>query len=133
MQQCRSEKAECAAQVKNNFQDGVGQGVRKIKYVKPRCYCPECKKEILPEVRDAPPNSKFDHDFIALFLVLNNDMGMSCRDISSFAAALWEIALSAATVSNSIRRLKEHCKPEGTVDWRKSTNVPLVMGLAGKS
>ncbi len=93
--------------------------IEKVKYVRPRYYCPNCKADVLPEIRDALPNMKFDFEIIGLILALNADRGMGCRCISKAFSSLFGIGISPASVSNILKKMKAFSSCRGLERKRK--------------
>ncbi len=105
-------KQNAQPKVRTIFRMETNRIVR-VKYVKPRYYCPKCKKEVLPEIGGMPPNAKFDCETALLFSFMKADMGMSYREIVSFCFSSFKVKLSPATVGNSIRYLHGLPRPQG--------------------
>ena len=85
--------------------------VENVKYVRPRYYCPNCKKEVLPSVPDALPKSKFDLTTAALTSTLFTGMNLTHQKISELLSLLG-LKVSKASVCNILMKLKEYLGDE---------------------
>lgn len=76
-----------------------------VKYLKDRCICTGCGKEVQPEVPHTIPNARFDLNFMILVSVLSVGMNLPFGKIKSLLKFLWGLDVSEATISNQLTKL----------------------------
>lgn len=75
-------------------------------------FCLDCKKEVIPKLPDALPNSKFDLTTAILISVLFTAFNLSERKIAELFSMLFGLNISPASISNTLARLKEYLKDD---------------------
>jgi hypothetical protein len=78
-----------------------------VKYLKDRCICTGCEKEVQPEVPNTIPNARFDLSFMVLISVLSVGMNLPFGKIKELLKFLWRLDVSEATISNTLTRLSD--------------------------
>lgn len=81
--------------------------IESVKYITPRYYCPNCKKEVRPRVPNTLPNSKFDLTISIFISVLFIGMNMTQGKIAELFG-IFGLNISKATVCNILARLKDY-------------------------
>lgn len=81
--------------------------IENVKYLKDRCICTGCGKEVQPEVSNTIPNSRFDLNFMILLSVLSVGMNIPFGKIKALLKFLWGLDVSEATISNTLAKLSE--------------------------
>lgn len=81
--------------------------IENVKYLKDRCICTGCGKEVQPEVPNTIPNARFDLSFMVLLSVLSIGMNIPFGRIKELLKFLWGLEVSEATISNTLTKLGE--------------------------
>lgn len=76
-----------------------------VKYLKDRCICTGCGKEVQPEVPNTIPNARFDLGFMILLSVLSVGLNLPYGKIKGLLKFLWDLNVSEATISNTLAKL----------------------------
>lgn len=79
--------------------------IENVKYLKDRCICTGCGKEVRPEVPNTLPNARFDLNFMILLSVLSVGMNLPFGKIKEMLNLLWGLDVSEATISNTLTKL----------------------------
>lgn len=85
--------------------------VEDVEHVSPRYFCDHCQKEVAPKIPDVLPNSKFDLNATLLISYLTVAMNMSEDKVVEFFSDIFDLEISAASVSNVMLRLREYLGP----------------------
>lgn len=78
-----------------------------VKYLKDRCICTACGKEVQPEVPNTIPNARFDLSFMVLLSVLSVGINIPFGKIKELLKFLWGLDISEGTISNTLAKLGE--------------------------
>jgi regulator of replication initiation timing len=79
-----------------------------VRYIIPKYWCENCKKEFSPKVPDALPNSKFDLNVFLFISFLSVGLNLSVDNISNLFSTVFGLSISPASVSNSLKKLKDY-------------------------
>lgn len=78
--------------------------IENVEYLKDRCICTGCGKEVQPEVPNSLPNARLDLNFAILMSVLSTGMNLPLGKIRQLLK-LWGLDVSEATISNTLAKL----------------------------
>ena len=86
--------------------------IERMKNIIATYYCLDCKKEVVPRLPDALPGSKFDLNTIVLISVLFTGYNLSEKNIAKIFSTIFGLKISPATISNSLKRLKDYLQDD---------------------
>lgn len=86
--------------------------IERMKNIIATYYCLDCKKEVVPRLPDALPGSKFDLNTIVLISVLFTGYNLSEKNITKIFSTIFGLKISPATISNSLKRLKDYLQDD---------------------